>query len=860
MVVYADATTIFTLGKSMPDPTEQGLTSAQAAERLKRDGPNVLDTKQHRTFMTLLIEVVREPMFLLLIAAGTIYLLMGDLNEALILLGFVVIIMTITVLQERRTERTLIALRDLSSPRALVLRNGEPLRIAGSDVVQDDILILKEGDRIPADATLLTAHELAVDESLLSGESVPVDKFARNGKVFAGTLVTRGQATARVSATGARTALGHIGKFLKNIENEKSPLHEEMTYLTRRLAVIGISLCITLSLLFVLLRGGWLDALLAGITLAMGILPQEFSVIMIVFFAMGARRIAQHNVLTRRLNAIETLGETTVLCVDKTGTLTENRMALVMLSVNGEQLDLRQLKNKEFPETYHTLLEFAVLASEIEPHDPLERAVLHFAGEHLRDTEHLHPQWQLVREYELSPELLAMTHLWRNTPDEHDIIAAKGAPEAIADLCHLNPEQTARVQQDAQQLANQALRVLGVAKGKHRSDIAWPAIQHDFDFEFVGLIGLADPLRPEVPDAVRQCRQAGIRVVMITGDHPQTAAAIASQAGIDGSRVMTGAELNAAAPTEHARLISETCVFARVTPEQKLQIVEALKANHDVVAMTGDGVNDAPALKAAHIGIAMGKRGTDVAREAAALVLLDDRFPAIVEAIQLGRRIYSNLRQALVYTLAVHVPIIGLSIIPLLFGWPLLLSPIHIAFLELVIDPACSVAFEAEPGNERLMQNPPRTREESLLSPYFLALGLLQGTLITLASLATYTLTLQIDDDTALARTLAFCMLVTANAFLILSLRSTAVGWRPMFTHVSPVTLAVLLTTLAVLLGTVCIPPVADLFGFVRPTLGAMLAVIGAGAALLLPFQFSKVILGPFARPARNNVHSIDLS
>lgn len=827
----------------MSDPTQQGLSSAQAAERLKRDGPNVLDTEQRRTFMALVIEVVREPMFLLLIAAGSIYLLMGDLNEALILLGFVVIIMTITVLQERRTERTLIALRELSSPRALVLRDGEQRRIPGSEVVQDDVLILAEGDRVPADATLLAAHELAVDESLLSGESVPVDKFAVDGRVFAGTLVTRGQATAKVTATASRTELGRIGKSLKSIDDERSPLHEEMTHITRRLAVIGIALCIALSLLFVLLRGGWLDALLAGITLAMGILPQEFAVIMIVFFAMGARRIALHNVLTRRLNAIETLGETTVLCVDKTGTLTENHMALAMLSVNGEQLDLRQLNDREFPEAYHELLEFAVLASEIEPHDPMEQAVLHFAGEHLGNTEHLHPHWQLAREYELSPELLAMTHLWRNAPDQHDIIAAKGAPEAIADLCHLNPEQAARVQQHAQQLANQALRVLGVAKGKHRSDIEWPAIQHDFDFEFVGLIGLADPLRQDVPDAVFQCRRAGIRVVMITGDHPQTAAAIASQAGIDGSRVITGADLKAAEPIEHARLITGTSVFARVTPEQKLQIVEALKANHEVVAMTGDGVNDAPALKSAHIGIAMGKRGTDVAREAAALVLLDDRFPTIVEAIRLGRRIYSNLRQALVYTLAVHVPIIGLSILPILFGWPLLLAPIHIAFLELVIDPACSVVFEAEKGSDKLMHNPPRSTGEPLISPYFLALGLMQGSLITMASAATYALTLQGDGSTAQARTLAFCMLVTANAFLILSLRSTEVGWRPMFTRMSPVTLIVLLATLAVLLSAVCIPPVAALFGFVRPTLEQGLAVTGAGAALLLPFQFSKVIL-----------------
>jgi len=827
----------------MPEPILQGLTSADAADRLKRDGLNVLETEQRRTLLTLLLEVVREPMFLLLIAAGSIYLVMGDLNEALILLGFVVIIITVTVLQERRTERTLLALRELSSPRALVFRDGEQRRIPGSEVVIDDVLVLAEGDRIPADGTVLTAHEFAVDESLLSGESVPIEKFAPDACVFAGTLITRGQAIAQVTATGSNTELGRIGKSLKNIGDEKSPLHEEMAQLTRRLAIIGVILCITLALLFFLLRGGWTDALLAGITLAMGILPQEFAVIMIVFFAMGARRIAHHKVLTRRLNAIETLGETTVLCVDKTGTLTENRMALAMLSVDGQPLDLRQLQNNEFPEAYHELLEFAVLASEIEPHDPMERAVLRFADQHLSDTEHLHPEWQLAREYELSPELLAMTHLWRNLPDEHDIIAAKGAPEAIIDLCHLDQEQALRIQQDAQWLADQALRVLGVAKGRHRRDQEWPPIQHDFDYEFVGLIGLADPLRADVPAAVRQCREAGIRVVMITGDHPQTAAAIATQAGIDGSRVMTGAALRDIDADSRARQITDTSVFARVSPEQKLQIVEALKASQAVVAMTGDGVNDAPALKAAHIGVAMGKRGTDVAREAAALVLLEDSFPAIVTAIHLGRRIYANLRQALVYTLAVHVPIIGLSIFPILFGWPLVLAPIHIAFLELVIDPACSVVFEAEKGSAKLMQRPSRASGEALISPYYLVLGLVQGSLITIASLVTYDMILQLNGTTEEARTLAFFMLVTGNAFLILSLRTTESGLRAMFTRLSPITLLVPLITLLVLLVVICIPPIANLFGFVRPSLQQGLVVIGVGAALLLPFQFSKTLL-----------------
>lgn len=827
----------------MSDVIPQGLTNTQAAEYLKRDGPNVFDTEQRRTFFTLVIEVVREPMFLLLIAAGGIYLLMGDAHEALILLGFVVVIITITVMQERRTEHTLVALRELSSPRALVLREGQQLRISGSEVVREDVLLLAEGDRVAADGDILQAHELAIDESLFSGESVPVAKFASTDRVFAGTLVARGQALVKVTATGGNTELGRIGKSLQKITHETSPLHEEMARFTQRLAVVGITLCAALALAFAWLRGGWLDALLAGITLAMGILPQEFPVIMIVFFAMGARRIARHQVLTRRLNAIETLGETTVLCVDKTGTLTENRMALAMLSVNGEHLDVRELQANTLPEAYHELLEFAVLACEIDPHDPMERAFLHFADEHLGNTEHLHPQWQLAREYEISSTLLAMTHLWQNACDDHDIVATKGAPEAIADLCHLDAEQATRVAEDAQRLAEQGLRVLGVAKAKHRSNVEWPSLQHDFDFDFVGLVGLADPLRTDVPDAVRECTQAGIRVIMITGDHPQTAASIATQAGIDGSRVMTGATLKAIDASELAAAIAKISVFARVTPEQKLQIVEALKSNNEVVAMTGDGVNDAPALKSAHIGIAMGKRGTDVAREAASLVLLDDNFPSIVTAIHLGRRIFANLRQALVYTLAVHVPIIGLSIFPVLLGWPVLLAPIHIAFLELVIDPACSVVFEAEKGSSTLMREPPRSTSEALISSHFLMLGVLQGTLVTLASLTTYILSLRAGCLDAEARTLTFIMLVVANAVLILSLRTADVGWSSMFQRLSKITLLVLVATSVVLLGVVCIPPVAALFGFVQPTLEQGALVAFAGVAMLLPFQWCKPIL-----------------
>ena len=827
----------------MTSDLPQGLTQETATARLASEGPNELGTEQRRTLLAIAAEVAREPMFLLLIGAGALYLAMGDAHEAVILLGFVIIIMVITILQERRTENALEALRDLSSPRALVVRDGVQTRIAGRDVVRDDILILAEGDRVPADGVVLQAHELAADESMLTGESEVVGKFADGGQVFAGTLLVRGQGVMRVTAVGGKTELGRIGSSLQDIAIEASPLRDEIGRLTRRLAMIGIALCLVLALAYWILRGGWMDGLLAGITLAMGILPQEFPVIMIVFLALGARRIAAQRVLTRRLNAIETLGETTVLCVDKTGTLTENRMAVAALSVGGQVLEAGACTAGELPEWCHELIEYAVLASETDPHDPMEVALHRFATEHLADSDRLHPQWTLAREYELSPALLAMSHLWRNGAN-HDVVATKGAPESIADLCHLDDDARRRAMHEAELMAGRGLRVLGVAKARAPIQESFPDAQHDFDFEFIGLVGLADPLRAQVPGAVAECHRAGIRVIMITGDHPRTARAIAASAGIDGQEVLTGAEMAAMDGATLAKRISAVNIFARVTPQQKLAVVEALKTNGEIVAMTGDGVNDAPALKAAHIGIAMGKRGTDVAREAASLVLLEDDFTAIVAAIRLGRRVFANLRQALVYTLAVHVPIIGLTVIPLVFGMPLILAPIHIAFLELVIDPACSIVFEAEAGSRTLMEQPPRSPSEALVSARQLALSLLQGGVVTLAAALCYGWLLAHGQAEGEARTLAFIILVTANAALIFPTRLPQAGWRAMFTGLSPVSAWVLGATLLGLIVIATVPTVADAFRFQPPTLGHGVLAFLVGVGMLPLFELAKKGMG----------------
>lgn len=835
------------------DDIPSGLDQALAAQRLRDEGPNELGISQRRTLLTMAWEVVREPMFLLLMGAGSIYLAMGDAQEALVLLGFVGIIMGITILQERQTDKALDALRDLSSPRALVVRGGQQIRIPGREVVRQDVLFLVEGDRIPADGTLLQAHDLAADESMLTGESEPVAKQALTDQVFAGTLVVSGQGVMTVSAIGPHTELGRIGQSLDKIEFQASPLRDEVARLTRRLVGLGLALSLLLMALFWALRGSWLEAMLAGITLAMSVLPQELPVIMIVFMAMGARRLAVQQVLTRRLNAIETLGQTTVLCVDKTGTLTENRMAVAALFANGLTLELARDRTEPLPEAFHELLEFAVLASEITPHDPMEQAFHQLANTQLQGTEHLHPDWDLAREYELSPKLLAMSHTWRSGAS-HDVVAAKGAPEAIAELCHLTPAQGLQATEQAAAMAERGLRVLGVAKAKHPTGMAWPTEQHDFDFEWVGLIGLADPLRAEVPQAIAQCRRAGIRVVMITGDHPTTARAIATQAGIESQAVLTGDDITSMSEADLAQQAHTVNIFARVKPAQKLALVQALKAQGEVVAMTGDGVNDAPALKAAHIGIAMGQRGTDVAREAAALVLLHDDFSSIAQAIERGRRTFANLRQAMVYILAVHLPIVGLAMLPVLFGLPLVLAPLHIAFLELIIDPACSLVFEGEEGAADLMHQAPRQIGEPLLSWRHVMLGLRQGSLVTALVTGLYAWALSTRLTPAQASTVAFMVLVSASAALIMVNRSHQSAWSSLWRKLTPISLWVLGGTLLALTVVTAVPPIAAAFGFGALPLSHWLGAIALGCACLLPLQCLKGVF--MARGTRRSTHT----
>lgn len=847
-----------------PDALQQrsapssGLTSAEAEARLRLEGYNELPRERRRNIFAIAFAVLREPMLLLLVAAGIVYLFLGDLQEAIVLLASIIVVISITLYQEHKTERALDALRDLSSPRALVIRDGQLQRIAGREVARGDLIRLAEGDRVPADAVLRECTSLAVDESLLTGESVPVRKVSQGSAgapeglesvrpggddqpvVYSSTLVVGGQGTAEVFATGLRTEIGRIGKALVTVRPEETPLQREVKRLVGMLAVAAFSLCAVVILIYALLRHDWIEGILSGITLAMALIPEEFPVVLAVFLALGAWRIAQRHVLTRRMPAIEALGAATVLCVDKTGTLTLNRMAVSAFFAQGALYDVTIDPERPLPEAPQETLRYAILASQAEPFDPMERALITL-GERAF-SEPVTGRWVFEKEYPLTPDLLAVTRVGRLEQSDAFTVATKGAPEAVAHLCRLDETQRRELHEQVSVMAREGLRVLGVARATFAGE-GFPDDPRAFDFQFVGLLGLADPIRPAVPEAIQECYTAGIRVVMITGDYPETARAIARQIGIHQPDIaITGMELDVMTDADLRERVKDASIFARVVPAQKLRLVQALKSNGEVVAMTGDGVNDAPALKAADIGIAMGSRGTDVAREASSLVLLDDDFTSIVHAVRLGRRVFANLRDAIAYLLAVHVPIAGMSLLPVLLGWPLALLPVHIVFLEFIIDPACSVVFEAEPEASDIMRQPPRNPNAPGLSWGLFLISAAQGLSVLVIVFTIFAIDFNLYHNSAEARALAFTTLVVANLALIFANRS--------WTRTIFATLRMPNRTLwwmvggaaAVLALSLFVPFLRTLFQFAPLHVQDLLLTIAAGVASILWFEALKVI------------------
>ncbi len=833
----------------------RGLSAAEARARLASEGPNELPAARDRGWLAQIAGVLREPMILLLLGASLVHLVLAEPLDAVLLMASVLLVIAIGVGQEHRTDAALRALRDLSSPRALVVRDGQEVRIPGREVVRGDVVLLGEGDRVPADAVLVHTTSLATDESMLTGESAPVRKMAAPdpdaplgspggddpASVFSGTLVVRGRGTAVVRATGARSELGAIGGALGSLGGGRTPLQDEVDRLVRIIATVAVVAVGLVVVAHRLIRGGWLEGLLAGIAAAMAMLPEEYPIVLSVFLALGAWRMSQGNVLARRPAVIETLGSATVLCVDKTGTLTANRMRVAELVVGGRS---HAVDGQPLDAALRDVAEIGALASSAGRFDPMDRALRELAEDRLAVDVDGRDGWEVVREYPLSDLLFATTTVWRY-PDGALLIATKGAPEAVASLCDLLPTEAEAMEAALAVAAEDGRRVLAVARARPEAVAALPDDQRDLRLELLGLVCLQDPVREGVPSAVADCARAGIRIVMITGDHPATARSIAREIGLARpDDCLTGAELEVLDDEALARAVGRVDVYARVVPAQKLRLVRALQAQGEVVGMTGDGVNDAPALAAADVGIAMGGRGTDVAREAAALVITDDDFTSIVRGVRQGRGIFHNLRKAMGYIVAVHIPILGMALAPVFVAdWPLILLPVQIAFLELIIDPACSISFESEEIDPAVMEQAPRRRGDPLLGAGVLRLAVLQGLGVLAGVLAVFLWGVTQGWDGAVVRSAAFTGLVAGNLALILTNRSWRLSaLRALVERRNPVLPWILGAALGLLVAVLGVPLLRDALGFGVLGLGPALAAAAAAMAGVLWFEVWKAL------------------
>lgn len=744
----------------------RGLDKHNVISKQNKYGYNELPDREKKNTLAIIGEILTEPMIFLLVAIVVVYFLLGDKGEAFVLMVSVGAIIGIELYQNSKTEKALEALRNLSSPICNVIRDGEHQTIFSRDLVVGDIVMLNEGSRVPADVMLVEGHNIMADESLLTGESLPVDKNhsaedEKSKQLYSGSMVVKGHGIAEVSAIGSNTQIGKIGLSLNSIKPEKTLLQKEIRAVVKRLAVFAVVASSLLTLVFWIMRDDLLRGFLAGLTLSIAILPEEFPVVLTVFMALGAWRLAKNNVLTRKSSTIETLGSATVLCTDKTGTLTENRMKVhTIVDTSGRIVD-------ESDQAHRKIVEYGVLASQPKPFDPMEEAFLE-AVKPLGEVDDIYQGYEIIKEYPLEESSLSVVHVWGKPDGQQQFVALKGAPEVVFKLCKLSEKQTDRLQKIAHDLASDGLRVLAVAEGEVASELHKK--RDMYNFKLLGLVALADPIRPEATEAMALCRTAGIRVIMITGDYAETARRIGQEIGLDSEAVLTGEKFASMSPEEQYEAVKTVSIFSRVTPANKLAIVGALKHNGEVVAMTGDGVNDAPALKSAHIGIAMGKRGTDVAREASSIVLLDDNFASIIQGIRTGRRIFTNLQKAIAYILIVHFPIIILSLMPVLFGWPIVLLPIHIVFLEFIIDPSCTLVFEAEPEEPGAMKKPPRKLHAPLFSKQMVLMSVITGLVVSVLILIIHGYLMQLGWTEDKQRAMTFLLIALTNVLMIVAI------------------------------------------------------------------------------------------
>ena len=739
----------------------EGLSEREAALLLSKFGLNELPAEKKGSLFDSAVKVVREPMILLLILAGVISFVLAERVDGMLLISTVFIIIGISLFQERRTETALSALRSLSAPQALVIRSGKRIRIPTKEVVPGDLIQLLEGDRVPADAEIIDLKYLVLDESLLTGESVPVTKNLGD-QVFTGTLVVRGHGIAIVRTTGNSTELGRIGSSLSGMKEQLTRLQLSISRIVKGIG-IGALLTVTFVIaVYGVTRGNWLEGALAGIAVAMALIPEELPVILTIFMTLGAWRMTKVGVIVRRTATIEALGSVTVLCVDKTGTLTKNEMKIEELKLlNGDTWNASSAINPEFEE----LISIGSLATPTVAFDPMDLAFKTL------ETSNRLASYKSLSEIPLSKERLIYTHVWQK--ENRVIVAAKGAPEHIARICGLSETQLNSFHDLVATSASHGFRVIAVAKMElSESEFRTKKID-EIGLQFLGFSLLRDPIRDGVPDAINLCRAAGIRTIMITGDHPATAIAVANEIGIPSSSFMTGEILSQASDSDLREKVKSVSIFARVTHDHKLRLINALKTNGEIVGMTGDGINDAPALRAADIGIAMGGRGTDVAREASDMIITDDNFVSIVSGIKRGRTIFSNIKKAIIYVIAIHVPIFGMAIIPILNPlWPLVFLPALIAFHEIVIDPAASIVYEVEQSDPEIMNQKPRAATASLISRLDFLYSVLQGLSVFALVAIIYFVSLGNGSSDNRVRSLTFGTLLISNVILIMINRS----------------------------------------------------------------------------------------
>jgi Ca2+-transporting ATPase len=833
------------LPASPSNSTFTGLSEREVLSRRTKFGSNVIGSQESSGLAHTILGIVSEPMFFLLVVSALIYFIVGQTSEGVIMLLALAAVSGISLYQEAKSGNAIKALKDLSSPRAKVVRGGVTKLIDSSELVQDDIFIVTEGEAIPADGRILESNDLAVDESFLTGESFPVehDTSAEHNSILLGSFVTSGQAVAQVSAVGQATRLGQLGKTLKSIESPKSPLQLQIQRFVRNMAIMGILAFSVVWIYHSWKSGNIVLGLMLGLTLAMSILPEELPVAFSVFMALGARRMSLQRVLARQPQVVETLGSASIICVDKTGTLTKNEMKLSTVYDYRADSVHEITPDSNLSETAQQVLIHAMWASETSPYDPMELAIHSLYGRTASSDDRANAK--MIHEYPLSGKLPLMTHVYERFDNFTRFASCKGAPEIILSLCSLPKATQTHIYSIIQELATQGLRVLGVAHSTSSIVEPFPESPKGFSWEFDGLVAFSDPPRDNMSQVIADFYRAGVDVKMITGDYPQTALNIASRIGLRHSdTAVTGAELAEMSSEQFKQSVLTHSILARVSPEMKLKIIEALKSTGEVVAMTGDGVNDGPALKAAHIGVAMGRRGTEVARCAASLVLLDDDLSKMISAIGIGRRIYANLKKAFQYIVSIHIPIVGVVTMPALLGWKygIIFDPVHVIFLELVMGPTCSIVYENEPMEEQLMSQKPRRLTETFLSWKEMAMSIVQGLAILAGLLLVLYWATTNGRSESLARTMVFTTLVFANIALTLVDRSRILSmWRTL--HYKNNLVFVIISITVGLLGLILLVPIiGGVFRFSTPSPIETALCFGAGLASTFWFEGYKFI------------------